>query len=332
MKICFAAWYNALERTVGLATIDIVFEGMSSGCATAQNRSVSEAIIGLDSLLTHAAEALYGSIVDPEVDVRRTAEPGRYEVDLGFRSNIGMARRASLSDVPMYTDPQPAVVMRALGLFPHDLAAQGEEPAERNCIEGALPLLLALAGREVSQVFFVGESVDIRAGLLGLFHVPRSTYQLFCNREVRAGFAALGKALADPAVGRVLILDRASGAVIAELTAAEIGHLQMPPESDVKLTDAVATVALQLADPVFRCDAGWLFTDGFQRVCAKMRDVRFLTLVDNGVVSLAPGMIMIARMRVQSTQTAGGLVTDCSIVKVLDVRDARVHLPMPGLP
>jgi hypothetical protein len=37
-------------------------------------------------------------------------------------------------------------------------------------------------------------------------------------------------------------------------------------------------------------------------------------------------------MRVQSTQTAGGLVTDCSIVKVLDVRDARVHLPMPGLP
>jgi hypothetical protein len=94
----------------------------------------------------------------------------------------------------------------------------------------------------------------------------------------------------------------------------------------------VATVALQLADPVFRSDAGWLFTDGSQRVCARMRDARFLTLVDNGVVSLAPGMIMIARMRVQSTQTAGGLVTDCSIVKVLDVRDARVHLPMPGLP
>lgn len=316
---------------MGLATIDIIFEGMSASCATSLNHSVSEAIIGLDSLLTHAATALYGSIVDPEVDIRRTDEPGRYEVDLGFRSNIGMARRAELSAVPMFTDPDPQIVMRALGLAPHDLVSESEESLSTEEVDGVLTLLLELAGREVSQVFFMRDCVDVRAGGKKLFHVSRASYQLFCNIEVRRGLAALGKALADPAVTGIRVLDRASGAVICALTAAEIGHLRMPKVRDVKLTDTVVTVALQLAGPVFRTDEGWLFTDGRQEVRAQMCDEQFLRVVDNGIFPIEPGMILIVNMRVQSAQVAGKLTTDCSIIRVLDLRDSASHLPMPGI-
>ena len=316
---------------MGLATIDIIFEGMSAGCATSLNHSVAEAIIGLDSLLTHASSALYGSIVDPEVDVRRTDSPGRYEVDLGFRSNIGMARRADLSALPMFTGPDPQFVMKALGLAAHDLVSRSEESLSTVDVDGALELILALAGREVSQVFFVGESVDVRAGTWGLFHVSRACYQLFSNIEVRRGFAALGKALADPAVTGIRIVDRASGADVCTLTASEIEHLRMPQSRDVKLNDAVVTVALQLAGPVFRTDEGWLFTDGCQSIRAKMCDETFLRVVDNGILPIEPGMILIANMRVQSSQIGGRLVSDCSIMKVLDLRDPKAHIPMPGV-
>ena len=198
-------------------------------------------------------------------------------------------------------------------------------------VEGVLPLILALAGRGVTQVFYMGDSVDVRAGTRGLFHVSRASYQLFSSIEVRRGFAALGKALADPAVTGIRIVDRASGAQVCSLSAAEIEHLRMPQARNVKLTDTVVTVALQLAGPVFRTDEGWIFTDGRQEVRAQMCDEEFLRVVDNGIFPIEPGMILIVNMRVQSSQVAGKLMSDCSIIKVLDLRDSRSHLPMPGI-
>ena len=170
----------------------------------------------------------------------------------------------------------------------------------------------------------IGESVDVRAGTWGLFHVSRACYQLFSNIEVRRGFAALGKALADPAVTGIRIVDRASGADVCTLTASEIEHLRMPQSRDVKLNDAVVTVALVMY--------GWLFTDGCQSIRAKMCDETFLRVVDNGILPIEPGMILIANMRVQSSQIGGRLVSDCSIMKVLDLRDPKAHIPMPGVP
>ncbi len=303
---------------------------MSAGCATSLNHPVSEAIIGLDSLLTHATTALYGDIVDPEVDVRRTETPGRYEVDLGFRSNVGMARRADLSALPMFTDPQPAVVMQALGLFARDLATPAEADMRPGFVDGALPLLLELAGRDVVQVFFVGESVDIRPSSGSTLHVTRAAYQLFRDVQVRKGLAALGEALTDSAVTGISVIDRASGNVICSLSASGIQYLRMPQTGDVILSDTVTPVALELVGPVFRAGEHWIFTDGAQTLRIRMCDEQFLKVVDNGIFTLEPGMILIVNLRVRTEQKGRHLVSDYSIIKVVDLRNPATQLPMPG--
>ena len=111
---------------MSLAAFDLTLEGALHQGTTSEDSAVSKTIIGMDRLLTNATRALYGYLVDPEVDVRRKDKAGAYEIDLGFRSNFGMARRAWLSGQSRYENPQPAAVMRALGWYQKDLAEPGE--------------------------------------------------------------------------------------------------------------------------------------------------------------------------------------------------------------
>ena len=94
----------------------------------------------MDRLLTNATRALYGYLVDPVLDVRRKDKAGAYEIDLGFRSNFVLARRAWRSGQSRYENPQPAAVMRALGWYQKDLAEPGEAEVEEGTQTGLVPL------------------------------------------------------------------------------------------------------------------------------------------------------------------------------------------------
>ena len=134
-----------------LAVFDIEYEGLRRREATSGNPALRESVIGLDAMLTNAGRALFGYLVEPEVDVRAAENVGCFEVDLGFNANYGMARRASLAGVEQYIDPQPAVVMKALGLRASDLADESEVERPEGWVEGVIPFLLRLNGRRVIE-------------------------------------------------------------------------------------------------------------------------------------------------------------------------------------
>ena len=54
-----------------IATFDIAFAGAQKVETTTTNQPLAQAIIGVDQLLTMGSRALYGYLIDPEVDVRR---------------------------------------------------------------------------------------------------------------------------------------------------------------------------------------------------------------------------------------------------------------------
>lgn len=163
---------------MSLAAFDLTLEGALHQGTTSEDSAVSRTIIGMDRLLTNATRALYGYLVDPEVDVRRKDKAGAYEIDLGFRSNFGMARRAWLSGQSRYENPQPAAVMRALGWYQKDLAEPGEAEVEEGTQTGLVPLLLAMDGREPDRIDLVGDKVDIEAGDQ-LWHITNDAYRLW---------------------------------------------------------------------------------------------------------------------------------------------------------
>ena len=127
------------------------------------------AVIGIDTLLTQASKVLFGRVVEPEIDVRAGEGTGDFEVDLGFRVDAGKARCAALAGEPFYADPQPDVVLRALGFVaikrsPEELAALPE-----GWCDGLVALMLRLGGRQPEKIYLTGKNVDIDVGHEAIF-------------------------------------------------------------------------------------------------------------------------------------------------------------------
>ena len=99
-----------------IAAFDIAFAGAQKVETTTTNQPLAQAIIGVDQLLTMGSRALYGYLIDPEVDVRRDPSLTAYSVDLGFRKNFGMARRAQLAGVAEFNQSAGIFCRRGSGL------------------------------------------------------------------------------------------------------------------------------------------------------------------------------------------------------------------------
>lgn len=315
---------------MALAVFDVSFKGLLRSGATSEDRSVSESVVGIDTILTASAMELYGRLVEAEIDVRRNPGSDLFEVDYGFGINLGMARRAALSGNALLMNPQPMIVLDALGLRKHDLADPQQSDAEDGTLPGLFQLLIALGGREIDRVDLLGDVVDINCGR-DVFHVSYTTYRLLRNRGVRRAISAFGDALKNTKLQRIVFTSRTTGEVIVELDSRHILSLAMPEEKDVLLIDEVRTMALSLAGPVAGVDDTWTFSTGSQMINIRMLDANFQALVDNGVFSLYPGDILIANVRIVARQTAEGLTSEYTILKVVDMRWPNRHTALPGV-
>ena len=302
-----------------LEVFDIAFDGVQNARPTTTNRAVSEAIIGTDSLLTSATSAIYGHLVEPEIDIRRNADGTTYSVDLGFRRNLGMARRAELSGVPSLINPSEQVIAAALGWRP---CASGRM--------GLFQLLAALKGRPLDDVRLRDECVAIVAGG-ETFEVDGYTYMLMRHTGTREAIAQMASAFEDPAVTKLEIRLRGEARPVIEIDRADAGCYAMPAVQEVVLVDEVHRQALQLPNSTFRDDQLWTFFDGEQTIRARMEDRDFLQVIDHGVFRLHAGDILIVNVHVCTRQTPSGLVSDYEVVRVLDVRKPGKHLLVPGV-
>lgn len=317
---------------MSLAVFNIQYQGLLHRTTTSENAAVSQSLIGLDNVLTNAARALYGYLVDPEVDIRPAEDSSVYEVDLGFRQNFGMERRALLSGNPKYQEPHPDTVLKALGLKAADLADPTEVELPENYVEGLIELLKKLAGRAIDRVFITSrQTVDIEVGD-ETFQISNDTYRLLRHINVRRGLEQLMRAIDDPEITCVAFVDRETNEVIETLDAGDLTSLRAVEPKEVLLVDEVRTMALQLDKPVFRHRDHWTFTDGLQKISAQMMDEDFMSLIDNGVFALKPGEVFVVNMRVVTTESIEeGLKSTYQIVRVIDHRKPGKHLLMPGI-
>ena len=302
-----------------IAAFEILFKGAQKVETTTTNQPIAQAIIGVDQLLTTGSRSLYGYLVDPEVDIRRNLEAALYSVDLGFRKNFGMSRRAVLAGVKEFIDPAESTVGIALGW---------QEGGQAGLL-GLFQLLKAIAGRKVTHVS-LGES-DVTVSVQDeAFKISYHTYKLMRHLGVRGAIEQIAHVFRDESVTQVVVKDRATGKVTASISRDEAKFFEMPEIDEVVLVDDVRTQALMLPSS-FRDDQIWTFFDGEQTIRARMGDKNFLRVIDNGVFRLNPDDILIVKLHVRTLQTVSGLVSDYEVVKVLDHRKPGKHLPVPGV-
>lgn len=314
-----------------LASFDVsLIETSQKSKFIAKDPAQAAAIIGLDRVLVAAARELYGSIADPFMDLRRGKENELFEVDYGFRLNLGVFRRAQLSADSFLTDPQPWIVLDALGLREQDLADPSEGEREEGTLNGLLPLLLTLGARPIDHVHIIGNVVDVCAGDR-CYRISFPAYRLLRSRQVREGLNQIAEALGYAHLKKISFTSRTTGNLILELNPQDILALKNPLESSVELVNEVRTMALTIKQDDFRQQKGWTLFDGVQTLLVKMSDQAFMKLVDNGLVALHTGAILVVNARIKTTQTSQGLLTSYEIVKVVDYQLPELHYPMPGL-
>lgn len=322
----------AWRKKVTLAVFNLDFRGLPHREATSANPAVAHAVIGVDTLLTEASKALFGRVVEPEIDVRAAEGTGDFEVDLGFRVDFGKAQCAALAGESFYADPQPAVVLTALGFVKIERTPEEAALLPEGWCDGLAQLLFRLGGREPEKVFLMGRHVDIDAGHEERYVVSQDTYVLYKNRRVRQGMQALADALTDEQIAEITVSERASGENVFTLTAAHINAFSLTEPDEVLLVDKVRTMALSLKDPVFRNTQAWFFTNGLQDIRATMGDKAFVSLVDSGIFELRPGDVLVCNVRMQTRhRREEGLVSTYEVIRVLDTRRADTDLLVPGL-
>ena len=310
---------NTLRVTDMIEVFDIAFDGVQNARPTTTNKAVSEGIIGTDSMLSAATSAIYGHLVEPEIDIRRQPDGTTYSIDLGFRRNFGMARRAQLSGVPALMDPSAEVVVAALGW----------KPCKSGRI-GLFQLLAALKGRPLEEVSLKEECVLIEAGGES-YEVDIATYQLMRHAATREAIDQMVSAFEDPAVSKIEIRARGADKPVIEIERKDAASFAMPAVQEVVLVDEIHRQALQLPNSTFRDDQIWTFFDGEQTIRARMEDADFLRVIDHGVFRLNAGDIPVVNMHVCTKQTPSGLVSDYEVVRVLDVRKPGKHVLVPGV-
>lgn len=288
-----------------IAAFDIAFAGAQKVETTTTNQPLAQAIIGVDQLLTMGSRALYGYLIDPEVDVRRDPSLTAYSVDLGFRKNFGMARRAQLAGVAEFINPPESSVGEALGWL----------ETENTSLLGLFQLLKQIAGRRIDAVTLKDETVLITCGR-DTYEVSTHTYKLFRHLGVREA---------------IEIRNRATGNVTVKLAREDADFYAVPKEEEVVLVDDIHTRALMLPTSNFRDDQIWTFFDGEQTIRARMADKDFLRIIDNGVFRLNADDILIVNLHVKTVQTPAGLVSDYEVIRVLDHRKPGKHIPIPGV-
>ena len=310
-----------------LAVFNLEFRGLPHREATSANPAVAHAVIGIDTLLTQASKVLFGRVVEPEIDVRAGDGTGE-----GFRVDAGKAHCAALAGESFYADPQPDVVLRALGFVainrtPEELAALSE-----GWCDGLVALMLRLGGRQPEKIYLTGKNVDIDVGHEERYVVDKATYELFKNRKVRAGLKALVDALADNEIAEINVSERDAQEPVFVLQPGHINAFSVGEPQEVLLLEKVRTMALTLQAPIFRNAQAWFFNNGLQHIQATMGDKDFLSLIDSGIFDLQSGDVLVANVRVRTLHRRDvGLVSTYEVVGVLDIRRANTDILMPGI-
>ena len=93
----------------------------------------------------------------------------------------------------------------------------------------------------------------------------------------------------------------------------------VPVAPEIQLFDSTLKAALIIESPVFKEDNKWRFSDGGGSFYADIADADFLTRVDNGE-PFAKGDSLIVELRIQQRRQGEKLLTEKTIVKVLEHR------------
>lgn len=250
-------------------------------------------MIAFSEFVVSAAKSTYGDSVDAKAEVAGFGR-GSFVTDLVLSFGGPLATLFSSGTAKELL----GIINEAVALWKH---LSGSPPAK---VDGD-------GGNSLSVTNNNGQILVVQT---------RTANLVFSDKPAEAAGRFIREALAKQGMDSVSVEAEDDGEVrrVVDVSSAESAWF-MPVAPETPLFDTTIDSALVIEAPVFKDGNKWRFSDGSGSFYADIQDEAFLTKVDDGE-AFAKGDSLIVVLRIQQRRQGERLVTEKTIVRVVDHR------------
>lgn len=286
--------------------VNVAYDGNAVRDGSMDVRDLAPALLAFGQLFDAANRVLNGPDA-PKISINVLATaPGSFEIVLEVTQTLYEQARSLLSG----DDVSAAINLKELLLT--GAAVGGSVFYLLKRFKGKRPDRLERLSEDTIRLTFSGENIDVPLKLLRL-------YQDLAIRK------ALEQVIAEPlskeGIEQFRIIDASE--VIESANREEASYFVSPEPDGKVILDETRRAAFAIVSLTFKEDNKWRLHDGNAQISAIIEDRDFLSKVDNSQISFTKGDVLVCEVRVKQMQTASGLKSEHSVIKVLE------HIRMP---
>ncbi|RWP13955.1 MAG: hypothetical protein EOR00_24245 [Mesorhizobium sp.] len=294
------------------ARFTIAYDGAGIADGSMDVRDLAPALLAVGTMFDAANRVLNGSD-GPKITVNVVATaPGSFEISLDvIMSLLEQAKTLLVGDTVT-----AAINLKELLLG--GLATTGGVVWILKKLRGRNPERIEKISPDTVRITIDGHSSDYPMDLLRL-------YQDLSVRKAVEG--AVHDPLTKEGIDTFKVLEGKK--IDVEVKKGEATYFVVPEPEGTVVLDDTRKAAFSIVSLAFKEDNKWRLHDGNSQISATIADEDFRRRVDNSEIAFTKGDVLVCEVKVTQTQTASGLKTEYTVIKVIEHRPAMRQLNLP---
>ncbi|MCA8339832.1 hypothetical protein QZM91_24170 [Burkholderia multivorans] len=279
----------------------VVYDGPALEEHRMDVRDLAPALIAFADLFTAANKEINGDAAEVRVQVNASFKAGSFGIDLVAAQHL----LDQIKDI--FSGNGATAICNAWTLLGMVGLAGG----------GLIGMLRKLAGRRPIKIEQRGDLASVWLSQTESFEVERNVVRLYRNKSVRVSLEKVFSPLQQEGITEFGVV--INNDVVLDVKDSEVGFFDSADAEEEVVSDTTSRKMLEIESLTFKDGNKWRVHDGTSTFYASIEDKEFLDKIDGGE-RFGKGDVLIVDLRQVQSVVGARLVTESTIIKVLDHR------------